>query len=108
MQVEYFLHLDHHALEPVHAAKEVHEPVDVERPGEKHAESDIADLSFVHHTCQDGAQRDELGAIEHTNVKPDPAAVVGDELNRCLIEHFVLTGHDLVLLVEGSNDMGSS
>ena len=108
LQVEYSLHPDHAALEFVHAEKEVFEPVGVERPGEKHAESDTADLSFVHHTCQDSAQRDELGAIGHAKVKPDPAAVVGDEHSRCLIEHFVLAGHYLVLLVEGSNDVGSS
>ena len=79
-------------------------PVEVQCASEENREEDVVGSSL--HSDDDGqaSKEDELGCVVDSQVEPYPAAVVGDEVECCLIIEaplFVLVGAGLV---EGTDD----
>jgi len=104
LQVEDFLDVDEHTHEPVEAAEPVHDPAHLAAVLDGNTEDSASDDTLVHGNNEDGEDGKDERRVVHANVEPHPAAVVGNEVNSCHIQHLVLLGHDMFLLLEGSDD----
>ena len=108
MQIEDSLHLDHHSLEPVEPGKEKGKPSESDALVEEEAEGSVVDFTFVDDAKESGAKRNELAQVIHTQVEPDPAAVVGNEVSCDLVDHGVLVILNVLFLLESADDLRSS
>lgn len=104
LQIQDLLYVNHHALEPIEAAEQVHEPGHVLAVSEGDDQSDVVDNSLVHDADDGGQEAEERGCPVHAQVEPDPAAMVRNEVNCGVVEKAILFGHDCFLLLEGSDD----
>ena len=108
LQIKDSLDLDHHQLKPIEASEETREPSKRYGLVKEETKSDVADFAFVEDAQYDCRERDNLTSVGHAQVKPAPAAMVGNEMCCDLVDHLVLTSKDMLLLTEGTNDIRTS
>ena len=95
-------------MEPVEPGKEKGKPSKRDALVEEEAEGSVADFALVLDAKESGAKRNELAQVSHSQVEPDPAAVVGNEVSCDLVNHGVLVILNVLFLLKSADDLRSS